>query len=95
MTNLNKVSSLKLYQYQSCPYCAATRQVVNQTGLYIEERDVELNADYRKELIVGGGKPQVPSLRIEREGNETQWLYESQDIINFLHEYVAHLRIAA
>lgn len=95
MTNFNNVSSLKLYQYQSCPYCAATRDVINQTGLYIEERDVLLNPEYRKELIVGGGKPQVPALRIEQANDETLWLYESTEIIDFLHNYVAYLAIAA
>lgn len=95
MTNLSNVTSLKLYLYQGCPYCEATRQVVNQTGLYIEERDVEINPDYLDELIVGGGKPQVPALRIEQSSGPTQWLYESTDIINFLHDYVSHLAIAA
>lgn len=95
MTILNQVTSLKLYQYQSCPYCAATRQVVNQTGLYIEARDIQLNTQYREELIAGGGKPQVPALRIEQIDGETQWLYESNEIIDFLHEYVSHLALAA
>jgi glutaredoxin len=95
MRNLNEVTDLKLYQYQTCPYCAATRQVVNQTGLYIEERDVQRNDEYREELIVGGGKPQVPALRIETSDNKTAWLYESTDIIDFLHEYVSHLAVAA
>lgn len=95
MNNLNTVTSLKLYQYQSCPYCAITRQVVNQTGLYIEERDVQLNDEYLQELIAGGGKPQVPALRIETIDNKTEWLYESSDIIDFLHEYVSHLAVAA
>ena len=95
MGYLNQVSGLKLHQYQSCPNCAVTRQTINQTGLYIEERDVQLHPEYLQELISGGGKFQVPALRIECSHSETQWLYEPKDIINFLHVYVSYLTIAA
>ena len=95
MDNLTQIKGLKLYQYQSCPYCAATREAINKTGLYIEERDVLINPEYRKELVEGGGKPQVPALRIETNNGEVKWLYESKDIIDFLHFYVLQLSQAA
>ena len=34
--------------------------------------------------MVGGGKRQVPCLRIEATPGEVQWLYESMDIIAYL-----------
>ena len=37
-----------------------------------------------KELITGGGRATVPCLRIEREGREVEWLYESRDIMEFI-----------
>ena len=36
------------------------------------------------ELIRGGGKSQVPCLRIDHPGGTTQWMYESTDIIAYL-----------
>lgn len=95
MDKLNTISDLKLYHYESCPYSAITRQVIEEIGISIEKRDILLNPRYRIELIKGGGKPQVPALRIERMQGETQWLYESEEIIRFLHEYVSRLALAS
>jgi len=39
---------------------------------------------HRDNLIDGGGKSQVPCLRIESEDGAVQWMYESRDIINYL-----------
>ena len=36
------------------------------------------------DLLNGGGKTQVPCLRIDNPDGETQWMYESDDIINYL-----------
>jgi len=49
----------------------------------VEERDIARNPAYRAELIKGGGRAQVPCLRIESKG-EVRWLYESQDIVRVL-----------
>jgi len=38
------------------------------------------NAD----LIAGGGKSQVPCLRIENDKGEVRWVYESIEIIQYL-----------
>jgi len=43
------------------------------------------NAD----LVAGGGKSQVPCLRIESESGDIQWLYESTDIIQYLKNELA------
>ncbi len=53
----------------------------------IEERDVD-EAKNLLELRKGGGKSQVPCLRIEHESEKgkvsVQWLYESEDIIAYI-----------
>ena len=95
MPKTNNLPNLALYHYQSCPYCAITRQAIKQTGLNIEQRDVSLQPQYRPELIKGGGKSQVPCLRIEKENGDVHWLYESKDIIQFLRQYARKVNRAA
>ncbi len=36
------------------------------------------------ELIAGGGKLKVPCLRVGNEDGQTQWIYESGEIIGYL-----------
>ncbi len=60
-----------------------TRRVIKQLGINIERRDILKNSDFRQELTKGGGKSQVPCLRIE-ENNQVTWLYKSAEIISFL-----------
>jgi len=95
MNNCNTINDLTLYHYQSCPYCTITRQVMAEIGISVEKRDVLLNPQHRIGLITGGGRPQVPALRISRGQSETHWLYESEDIIKFLHEYVSCSALAS
>lgn len=89
MAKQESIRALSLYHYQSCPFCAATRKVIEQTGLNIELRNVQLQAQHRSALINGGGKPQVPCLRIEKDNGQHLWLYESADINHFLRNYAA------
>lgn len=39
-----------------------------------------------RDLVQGGGRQTVPCLRIEREGGNVEWMYESADIIRFIDE---------
>jgi glutathione S-transferase len=50
----------------------------------IELRNFQLNHQYRVDLQQGGHKAQVPCLCIDDSKGETQWLYESDDIIHYL-----------
>ncbi len=84
MTITHDNSTLALYQYRACPFCARTQQVINGLNLKIENRDVQKNPKYRTELIQKGGSPQVPCLRIENHKGQVQWMYESADIIKYL-----------
>lgn len=51
------------------------------------EHSVEMvntsEAKHHLDLLQGGGKGQVPCLRIESEG-QVEWMYESDEIINYL-----------
>lgn len=82
MQNRKDIPHLALYHFQSCPFCAWTRQELSPLGLDIELRDIRKNDAFRKELIRGGGKQQVPCLRIEQDG-QVRWLYESSDIVRY------------
>lgn len=75
---------LALYHYPACPFCALVRQSLKHIDVPVEQRDIHKNASFRQELIREGGKPQVPCLRIEENGT-VSWLYESRDIIRYLH----------
>ena len=78
-------NNMALYHYDSCPFCAKTRHAIDELELRIELRNIQKNHQHRIELQQGGNKTQVPCLRIEQANGKAQWLYESDDIINFLH----------
>tara|TARA_A100001011_G_C13759478_1_gene614649 strand:- start:162 stop:536 length:375 start_codon:yes stop_codon:yes gene_type:complete len=77
--------NLTLYQFHRCPFCVKVRRELTRLQLPIPLKNSNENGDYRKELVNGGGKPQVPCLRIE-EDNKVTWLYESKEIIAYLQQ---------
>lgn len=81
--------SLSLYHKDYCPYCKTTRKVIEALSLDIELRDVQFNKTNLQALLSGGGKQQVPCLRIESADGDVEWLYESQDIIQYLRNSVS------
>jgi glutaredoxin len=78
--------SLTLYQFKTCPFCIKVRREIKRLSLNIELRDAQHNAENRAALIEGGGKAQAPCLRITDEQGNSQWLYESSAIIQYLHK---------
>ncbi len=80
-----QVKGMKLYQLYACPFCIKTRRVIRRLNLPIETRDVQKGSPWRDELEQGGGRIQVPCLRIESDGQDV-WMYESGDIIRFLEQ---------
>lgn len=80
-----QTASLKLYQYEACPFCVKVRRAMKRQSLNIETRDVKRSDSAREELLAGGGDLKVPCLRIENGDGPAQWIYESADIINYLH----------
>ncbi len=77
-----------LYQLNACPFCIKTRRAMHRLNINLEIRDIGKDKNFRNELKAGGGKVQVPCLRIEGN-NDTQWMYESDTIIQYLQEKAA------
>lgn len=44
------------------------------------------DSDNRNQLLCGGGKGQVPCMRIELDDGNIQWMYESDDILNYVRD---------
>ncbi len=76
--------ALALYHFTACPYCVKVRRALRRLSLNIELRNAGANAQHRAELVQGGGKLQVPCLRITGADGQSEWLYESDDIIAYL-----------
>lgn len=80
---------LALYQFRACPFCIKTRRAMKRLSLQIELRDAQHDPKSREELAQGGGQLKVPCLRIDEEDGTVRWLYESDDIIAYLHQRFA------
>ncbi len=78
-----KAENLALYQFYACPFCIRTRRAIHRLNIPIELRDAQNNPKFRQELLTEGGAIQVPCLRIEENG-QTNWMYESANIIDYL-----------
>jgi len=77
-------ANLSLYQFEACPFCVKVRWAMRRMGLNIELRDAKNDPQHRQDLEQGGGKIKAPCLRIDGPNNQTQWMYESKDIIGYL-----------
>jgi glutaredoxin len=78
-----QVRDLSLYQFYACPFCIKTRRALHRLNLPVETRDAQHDPVHRAALEAGGGKVQVPCLRIDGQG-DSRWLYESKEIIAYL-----------
>lgn len=76
--------TLRLYHFQSCPFCIKTRRAMKRLSLDIDLRDAQHDPASRAELQAGGGEVKVPCLRIEEGDGSVRWMYESTDIIAYL-----------
>ena len=56
---------------------------LESSQIEMETRDTLKDPKAYQELVLGGGRPTVPCLRIDRE-NEVVCLYESSDIVKYL-----------
>ncbi len=76
---------MSLYQFHACPFCLKTRRAFKKLNLNIQTRDA-LKNPHRADLLAEGGTIKVPCLRID-SNNKTTWLYESNDIIDYLEQH--------
>lgn len=74
---------LTLYEKTFCPYCKRVLDVAEQLGITFKKKNIA-NVVFSEELIVRGGKRQVPYLVDEERGIE---MYESEDIVKYLETY--------
>ncbi len=75
-----------LYHMGHCPYYKKVIKQIKQQQLSVNYKDLDIHQKLRNELKNGGGKIQVPCLLIEKKGQSAQWMYESQDIIDYLQQ---------
>ena len=76
--------SLVLYQFTTCPFCIKVRQEMRRLSLPIKRLDAQHHQQNRAELLQGGGTVKVPCLKITDASGQSQWLFESGAIINYL-----------
>ena len=79
----NITNSYKLYQYYACPFCVKVRRFFKREGISIELIDAK-NDVFKKNLIKNGGMLKVPCLRVGSKKNQVEWIYESNEIIDFI-----------
>ena len=87
MKNPNAIEYVSLYHHNLCPYCAKVKgamKFMELQELTPELRNIRKKEQFRRELVKGGGKQQVPALKVEFASGDSHWLYESDMIIDFL-----------
>jgi glutaredoxin 2 len=77
--------SYVLYHYAGCPFCARVDRFLAQFDIEIERRDTLRDRQAHTDLVTGGGRSTVPCLQI-RSDAQVRWLYESLDIMQYLHD---------
>ena len=77
---------LALYQFKTCPFCIKVRRTMRGLSLNIELRDAQYDPQHREALLQSGGQIQTPCLKITDEQGNSQWMYESDDIIRYLRQ---------
>lgn len=75
---------LALYQFRTCPFCIKVRREMRRLSLNIPLLDAQGDGPIRGDLIRGGGKAVVPCLKITDAQGNSQWMYESASIIEYL-----------
>ena len=88
----HKLAGHQLFHYSTCPVCIKVRLALWLMRLELPLKDILSHPENRAELMAGGGKQQVPCLRIEDEHNGVRWMYESSDIIRHLRRQSADMR---
>ena len=73
---------LELYEFEPCPYCRKVREALTELDIDYVSRSAARGSGSRDEAIAKGGKKQFPYLV---DPNTGAAMYESEDIIDYLH----------
>ena len=84
-----QTEQLTLFQYKACPFCVKVRRCIKRLNLTIQTTDIRQCEASREELMKSGGSLKVPCLRITDDNGNTQWMYESLDIMAYLEKRFA------
>jgi len=76
------VQPLELYEFEVCPYCRKVRETLTEFDIDYVSRSSARGSGSRNEAIALGGKPQFPFLHDPNTGAQ---MYESEDIVDYLH----------
>ncbi|MEM7357476.1 MAG: glutathione S-transferase N-terminal domain-containing protein [Pseudomonadota bacterium] len=84
------MNSHSLYYSNFCYFCHKVLRFLRGQD-YAQAIELRSTSEGRNraDLIEGGGRGQVPCLRIETSDGEVQWMYESDDIIRYLDSALA------
>jgi glutathione S-transferase len=74
---------LTLYDCQQRPFNNKIQRHLKHLNVAVTVKNLNRCHTFQKELLSGGGRAQVPCLRIEGSTG-SRWLYESEDIIRYL-----------
>lgn len=85
MSDLAEPVKYSLYYSQYCFYCQKVLMILRKKSHQIKLLDVS-DREHHRHLVAGGGKGQVPCLRIDQD-EQKQWLYESSDILKYIQQH--------
>jgi glutathione S-transferase len=83
-----QASCLTLYDCQQRPSHNKIQRYLKHLNVDITVKNLNRCHVYQKELLSGGGRAQVPCLRID-SATGSRWLYESDDIVRYLDQKFA------
>ena len=83
-----RITCLTAYDYPSA-------RLVDEAGIDMEMRNIHADPQALHDLRTGGGSTTVPCLRIRRDGQPDEWMYESLDIIEYGYQTDSNVGILA
>lgn len=83
-----QASCLTLYDCNQRPFNNKIQRHLKHLNVDVTVKNLNRCHVFQKELLSGGGRAQVPCLRIDTQ-NGSRWLYESDDIIRYLNRKFA------
>lgn len=85
LTRPEPLQSLKLFEFESCPFCRRVREALTDLDLSVEVYPCPKDAQFNRQKVLSlGGKEQFPFLVDENQGVQ---IYESEEIVKHLYKY--------